>query len=679
VTTCKPQTPGLFQSAWPWILCLIGVDYFSSLAYQPSIAFETAGYLAPLATVVVVLLTFLGALPVYAYVAGRSPHGQGAVGLLERLIPGWLGKFLIVILLGFAATDFVITRTLSVADAAEHIIHNPQPAWQHTLSFLGSPEQTAEYFLPRTLGERVRAYWNRQLVVTILLSILGFIFWAVFRKGFTRKVIKFSALVLVVYLALTAIIIGSGLAYLGSHGDILSTWWSKLSQGHWHPDRAFVAPGAWLAMAAICFLSFPKMALGLSGFELSMLVMPLVKGHAHDLPADPRTRVRHVRQLLFTAASIMAPYLIGSALVTTALIPAEALRTGQPASNRALAYLAHGGTLVNGDQGAGLNALFGPSFGTLYDVVTIVILCLAGASVAIGLRDFVPHYLHRLGMELDWALKAGGVLYILNGVNLLVTVIFRASVTAQRGAYATSVLTLLSGAAVVAAIDVYRRRTGPWQRRVPWTLVAISAIFCSSALAAIISGRNGLFIALGFVIAILLSSILSRTLRSTELRFSGFDFLDSQSHMLWDTLRYLEFPVLIPHRPGLESLSEKERAIRERHRLGPEVPVVFIHAHLGDASDFYHQPVMEIGQEEGRFVIDVCRCASIAHVIAAIALELSKVGKPPEIHFGWSNERPIEANLNFLLFGQGNIPWMVRDLIRKAEPNPERQPATIIG
>src|SRR5438046_1687873 len=109
-----PAAPPAYQSYWLCILCLVGLDYFSSLAYQPSIAFETAGYLAPLATVVVVLLTFLGALPVYAYVAGRSPHGQGAVGLLERLIPGWLGKFLIVILLGFAATDFVITRTLSV-------------------------------------------------------------------------------------------------------------------------------------------------------------------------------------------------------------------------------------------------------------------------------------------------------------------------------------------------------------------------------------------------------------------------------------------------------------------------------------------------------------------------------------------------------------------------------------
>src|SRR5437899_7951267 len=104
---------GPLQTSWLLILGLIGVDYFSSLAYQPSIAFQAAGTAAPLATVVVVLVTFLGALPVYWYVAGRSPHGQGAIGLLERTVHGWFGKLLIVILLGFAATDFVITKTLS--------------------------------------------------------------------------------------------------------------------------------------------------------------------------------------------------------------------------------------------------------------------------------------------------------------------------------------------------------------------------------------------------------------------------------------------------------------------------------------------------------------------------------------------------------------------------------------
>ncbi|TMQ33153.1 MAG: amino acid transporter [Planctomycetota bacterium] len=670
---------GPLQTSWLLILGLIGVDYFSSLAYQPSIAFEAAGFLAPLATVVVVLFTFLGALPVYAYVAGRSPHGQGAAGLLERAVPGWIGKLLILILLGFAATDFVVTRTLSVADAAEHLIYNPQPAWQRLLDHLGHADDTLVTFFPRTFWDQLRTYWNRQLVVTVLLSILGFLFWAIFRRGFTRRVIHLSAAVVLLYLLLSALVIGNGLNYLVAHPDLLSDWWAKLAAGHWHPDRRFLAPHAWLPLALLCLVAFPSLALGLSGFELSMVVMPLIKGDPCDTAADPRCRIRNVRKLLFAAGAIMALYLLGSALVTTILIPPAELTTTGAARNRALAYLAHGGKLADGETAAALSPLFGPAFGTAYDVVTIVILCLAGASVALGLRDFVPQYLHRLGMELDWAHRIGLILYLFNCINLVVTVIFRASVTAQRGAYAASVLTMITGAAVTAVLDLYRRRRGSRRRRIPWTFVAISVIFGASAVAAIVANPSGLLIALGFIHAIVISSILSRALRCTELRFMGFEFKDAQSQFLWDSLKYLEFPVLIPHRPGLQSLDAREKAIRERHHLAAEVPVVFVEAHLGDASDFYHRPHMEIIEEEGRFIIRVARCASIPHVIAAIALELSKVGKPPEIHFGWSNERPIEANVNFLLFGQGNIPWMVRDLIRRAEPDAARQPPTIIG
>src|SRR5262249_29905081 len=127
------------------------------------------------------------------------------------------------------------------------------------------------------------------------------------------------------------------------------------------------------------------------------------------------------------------------------------------------------------------------------------------------------------------------------------------------------------------------------------------------------------------------------------------------------------------------SLADKEQTIRTEHRLGPEVPIVFIEAQRGDPSEFYQTPELEVTQQEGRFVIRVARCAAIPHAIAALGLELSEVRKPPAIHFGWSNENPMAANLGFLLFGEGNVPWMVRKLIMEAEPNPERQPRVVIG
>src|SRR6478735_4378901 len=180
------------QSFWLWVMCLTGVDYFSTLAYQPSIAFENAGLLAPFATVVLVAVTLFGALPVYRYVAGKSFTGQGSIGMLANLVAGWPGKILVLVLLGFAGSDFVITKTLSAADAAEHLIGNP-------LYPLAHADQAVED--------------RQRLVVTMgLLVLLG----AVFLRGF-REVIGLAVVLVALYLLLNAVVVGAGLAYLVGH------------------------------------------------------------------------------------------------------------------------------------------------------------------------------------------------------------------------------------------------------------------------------------------------------------------------------------------------------------------------------------------------------------------------------------------------------------------------------
>lgn len=647
-----PSIHGGHQSFWLWVMCLTGVDYFSTLGYQPSIAFNAAGLIAPLATVVLVLVTLLGALPIYAHVCRESPHGQGSIAMLEHLVHGWRGKWLVLVLLGFAGTDFVITKTLSAADAAVHMIHNP--LWQRMPDFIRQASES-----------------RQQMFVTMfLLVILG----ASFMRGF-KEVIGMAVVIVGVYLALNIVVIGSCLGYLTAHPSRFQDWMNAVAAGDWHIGHIpFGIPhtGFW-SMAAISLLIFPKLALGLSGFETGVAVMPLIKGDPGDEPHRPAGRIRNTRKLLATAALIMSVLLLSSSLVTSTLIRPEELIGDGPAADRALAYLAHGQAPEN------ICPLFGEAFGTIYDLSTVIILSFAGASAMAGLLNLVPQYLPRYGMAPDWARAVRPLVLLFTAINLLVTWIFKADVQAQGGAYATGVLVLISSACVATVIDTYRHSTRTGLFRVPWGYSAITGVFFYTTATNMIERPDGIKIASCFIVAIVASSFWSRIRRSTELRFSGFEFVDIQSRFLWDSLKHLEFPVLVPHRPGTRDLERKEQIIRQRHRLTDDVPIVFIEAEVGDPSEFEHVPLMEIRESEGRFVIGVKRCVSVAHVIASIALELSRVGTPPEVHFGWSDESPMSASISFLLFGEGNVPWMVRELVRKAEPDPAKQPEVFIG
>ena len=138
--------------------------------------------------------------------------------------------------------------------------------------------------------------------------------------------------------------------------------------------------------------------------------------------------------------------------------------------------------------------------------------------------------------------------------------------------------------------------------------------------------------------------------------------------------------MLIAHRPG-STVTPKQKAdkIRRWHRIDAAVPLVVLEVELHDPSDFVQRPVLHVRNEDGEFFLRVTRCVSVAHVIVAIGLEFSKVGEPPEIHFGWADDHPLAATVKFLLFGQGNIPYLVNDLLRRHVPNHDKRPRVVIG
>jgi hypothetical protein len=675
-----PEEKPAEKPSFPWwvILCLVGLDYFSSIAYLPSIAMaqvrsltgvgsltaEQARALAPVAALGVVLATLLAALPVYVYVVGKSPHGKGGVGLLERRASGWGWKLVILALLGFVAADFVLTRSLSTSDAAVHVLGNTY--YQQHVSWL------FRSWLPGLIP------WpglTEQLGVSIVLAVTAFGFYFFLVRQLTRGFLGLAVGVCLLYLAVNAALFAAAWGHLQAHWHLVEAWESNLRPAIGDIRAGSTTTLAFLGLLAL--VTFPPMAIGLSGFELTMASAPLVQGSPRDDPRSPWWRIFNTRLMMALAALIMCALVVASVFTVALLVPDEGLFAGDEVKHRALAYLAHGGVTRSGEP---LASWMGPDFGTLYDVSTVMILCLAGASATVTLRDIVPDFLARFGMQPDWARQTRVILHLFNATILVTTIVFRASVADQLWAYSASVLALLFGAALAALLDARQSWQGTyfrWIAQAPFLLAA--GLFFVMGLLITYQSPSGVVIALGFVAVVMVVASVSRWLRSTEPRFARLRFASKAAEEAWDRLRQLEAQVLVPQIAGSQCLTAKEAQIRASHRLGQEVPILFLEVEVGDPSEFAVEPVLDVAEEEGRTVLRVREATSVPHTIAAIALAFCEVGIPPEVHFTWSDESPLEANLNFVLLGQGNVPWMVHELVRRAVKDRSRRPRVVVG
>jgi len=622
-------------------MCLTGVDYFSTLGYQPGIAFLAAGALSPVATLVLVLITLFGALPVYSRVASESPHGEGSIAMLERLLSRWKGKLFVLVLLGFVATDFIITITLSAADATAHIIENPfTPA-----------------FLKHNIG-----------VTLALIAILG----AIFLKGF-KEAIGIAVLLVFAYLFLNVIVISFGLCELLTHPAHLPEWKTALFT---HPE---VHGNPWLIIG-VSLILFPRLALGLSGFETGVAVMPLVRGgldvddedlkelHVSrtgrtDNPTQLRFlagRIKKTRRLLKTAALIMSVMLITSSLITTTLIPAEEFAEGSEANGRAISYLAH--------------QHLGDIFGTAYDLSTIMILWFAGASAMAGLLNIVPRYLPRYGMAPEWARASRPLVLVYTLIAFAVTIIFKADVDAQGGAYATGVLVLISSAAIAVTLAAYKAREN-------WKLfLCISLVFAYTTIQNIHERPEGIKIASFFIATIVLTSLISRVWRTTELRVDKVELDDIARQFIREASRgTVRIIANRKDRGDPQEYEMKEREKRADNHIPPGEPTLFFEVTPGDASEFAGTLKIH-GERVDGFRVLRTESPAVPNAIAAFLLYLrDETGKLPHVYFGWSEGNPLSYLLRYIAFGEGDTAPVTHEVLRQAEKDPERRPIVHVG
>ena len=294
-----------------------------------------------------------------------------------------------------------------------------------------------------------------------------------------------------------------------------------------------------------------------------------------------------------------------------------------------------------------------------------------------GLLNLVPRYLPKFGMAPAWARAVRPLVLVFTGTAFLITWIFNADVDAQGGAYATGVLVLMTSAAVAVTLAARRRR----QRALTVAFAVIALIFVYTTVANVVERPDGVKIAACFIAGILLVSLVSRLYRAFELRVTDIEIDDVAQRLIRECgRRQIRLIANEPDRRDAAEYSDKIAQIRADNDLPDDHDLIFVEVTVNDASDFETSLGVRGEFLHNRYRVLSVSSSAVSSALAALLLHIrDSTGRRPHIYFEWTEGNPAVNFLRYLIFGQGEVAPVTREMIRQAEPVRSRRPHVHVG